>query len=66
MAHKKEQKESNMLCELFFPLQSPEATGAGIPEKWGKITKFPSPAQPPKMGENYRKITQNVFSEYFL
>ena len=53
------------ICELFFPLQSPGSPRPEIPEKWGNITKFPSPVQPPKMGKNYRKITKNVLSEYF-
>ena len=47
-------------ASFFSPYRAPEAPGAEIPEKWGKITKFPSPVQPPKMGKNYRKITKNT------
>ena len=55
-------KRSSEICELFVPLQSP---GAEIPEKWGKITKFPSPVRPPKMGKNCRKITKKcIFGNF--
>ena len=50
----------------FPPYRARKASGAEIPEKWGKITKFPSPGRPPKMGKNYRKITNFVFSESFF
>ena len=49
-------KEARVVLPLTEP---PEAPGAEIPEKWEKITKFPSPVQPPKMRKNYRKITKN-------
>ena len=38
-----------MNYESFSPKRAREATRAEIPEKWGKITKFPSPVRPPKM-----------------
>ena len=47
---------------LFSPLEGPEATGAEIPEKWGKITKFPSPVRPPKMGKIAPKCNFCSFS----
>ena len=54
------------LAGCFPPYRARRASGAEVPEKWGKITKFPSPVRPPKMGKNYRKITKIVFSEYFF
>ena len=59
-------QQTNNVASCFSPYRAPEAPGVEIPEKWGKITKFPSPVQPPKMGKNYRKNTKKVFSEYFL
>ena len=45
------------------PLRAWEATKAEIPEKWGKITKFPSPVRPPILGKKYRNITKIAFLE---
>ena len=58
--HTKDNGWSNFprIASCFSPCRAPEAPGVEIPEKWGKITKFLSPVQPPKMGQNYRKITQ--------
>ena len=53
-------------CELFFPLQSPGSPRGGNPRKMGKNYKIPLPGPTPENRENYRKITKNVFSEYFL
>ena len=71
LAHGKGNKVQQRLprdwvASCFSPYRAPEAPGAEISEKWEKITKFSSPVQPPKMGKNYRKITKNVFLEYFL
>ena len=50
-------------CELFFPL----GLGTFWAEKWGKITKVPSPLRPrnwgkfaPKRGENYAENAMSV------
>ena len=49
------------LASCFSPYRAPEAPGAEIPEKWEKITKFPSPVQPRKWG----KITEKLQKMYF-
>ena len=46
---------------VVFPLRGPGSHRAEHPEKWGKITKFPSPVRPPKLGKNYRTITKLSF-----
>ena len=40
------------LTSCFSPWRAREATGAEIPEKWGKNAKFPSPVRLPENGEN--------------
>ena len=41
-------------CELFFPLQGPEATGAEIPENGEKLQNSP-PRSDPRKWENCPK-----------
>ena len=58
-------------ASCFSPYRAPEAPGAEIREKWGKITKFPSPLQPPKMGEklpkNYKKMYfRSIFCNFWV
>ena len=49
---------------VVFPLRGPgKPPGVDIPENWGKITKFPSRSDPPKMGKNHRKTTKIAFSD---
>ena len=43
-----------------------KGSGAEIPEKWGKLTKFPSPVRLPKLGKITEKKPKNVFLEYFF
>ena len=55
------------IAGCFPPYRARKASGVEIPEKWGKITKFPSPVRPPKMGKigpkkgkNYSENTKFV------
>ena len=52
-------------ASCFSPQRAGKATGAEIPEKWRKITKFPSPVRPPKMGKIAR-IKGQYYSESAL
>ena len=54
------------LASCFSPYRAREATGAEIPEKWGKITKFPSPVRPPKMGKITPKKAVKLLRKYHL
>ena len=60
-------RTSTRIAGCFPPYRARKASGAEIPEKWGKITKFPSPVRPPKMGKigpkkgkNYSENTKFV------
>ena len=60
---------NNFSCELFFPLEGPGSHRGGNPRKMGKITKFPSPVRPPKMGKiapkNYKNCIFGVILPLF-
>ena len=52
---------------VVFPLTEPrKPPGRKSPKKWEKITKFPSPVQPPKMGKNYQNITKKYSENAFF
>ena len=59
---KLEVSSSFLVLRVVFPLTEPrKPPGRESPKNGEKITKFPSPAQPPKMGKNYRKITKKMY-----
>ena len=50
------------VASCFSPQRAREATGAEIPEKWGKLTKIPLPGPTPENGEKLQKDYKNCIS----
>ena len=51
-------------ASCFSPWKAREATGVEIAEKWGKLTKFPSPGPTPENGEKCPKKGVKLLRKY--